>query len=241
MLHSGYTSTDAISDIASAVDANSIVACFRRFVEPLHIDTFTSGEIDTAVRRRAVFHAMEWPERWRSYYFQSGLIEHDPLIEALPLMAGSFTWDELRAKRALSLAGTEALNRVASEGWVDGLCVPLHRAGTHYGLISLVALNHHISQMEKRHLEAVCLTFHERLRHIVPKEGFRIPPAGLTPREIACIKLIAEGMSDIGAGQQLGIKGSTVHEHAERAKMKLQARNRAELVALAIGFGIICC
>ena len=238
-MNTGYTSTDAICDIMKAGDTDRIIACFRRFIKPYHIDTFTSGEIDTVVRRRVVFHAMEWPDRWRSYYFQSGLLEHDPLIEALPLMDGAFTWQELRTRRALTVAGTEALNKIASEGWVDGFVVPLHRAGTHYGLISLVTLNHHISPVEKRHLEAVCLVFHERLRLIVPNEGFRVPPAGLTPREIDCIKLIAEGMSDIRAGEHLGIKGSTVHEHAERAKMKLQARNRAELVALSVGFGII--
>lgn len=238
-MNSGYTSTEAISDIMSAETVEGIIDCFRRFIKPFHIDTFTSGEIDTAVRRRVVFHAMEWPERWRDYYFQSGLLEHDPLIEALPLMKTAFTWDELRARRALSVAGTEALNKVASEGWVDGLVIPLHRSGTHYGLISLVALNHHISPVEKKHLEAVCLVFHERLRRMVPKEGFRVPPAGLTPRELECMTLIADGLSDIKAGVQLGIKASTVHEHAERAKMKLQARNRAELVALAVGFGII--
>ncbi|MGV3548885.1 helix-turn-helix transcriptional regulator [Rhizobium sp.] len=223
----------------AAPDVDTIIACFRRFIKPFHIDTFTSGEIDTEVRRRNVFHAMEWPERWRSYYFQSALLEHDPLIGALPMMQTAFTWGELRTRRLLSLAGTEALNKVASEGWVDGLVVPLHRAGSHYGLISLVTLNHHITPVEKKHLEAVCVVFHERLRLLVPREGFRVPPAGLTPREIECITLIAGGLSDITAGEQLGIKASTVHEHAERAKMKLQARNRAELVALAVGFGII--
>jgi DNA-binding CsgD family transcriptional regulator len=46
-------------------------------------------------------------------------------------------------------------------------------------------------------------------------------------------------MSDIKAGEALGIRASTVHEHAERAKFKFEAKNRAELVALAVGFGII--
>lgn len=239
MLNSGYTSADAICDIMAAQNVDRILECFKRFIRPFHIDTFTSGEIDTEVRRRNVFHAMEWPERWRSYYFQSGLLEHDPLIGALSTMETAFTWDELRARRLLTVAGTEALNKIASEGWVDGLVVPLHRSGSHYGLISLVTMNHHISPAEKKHLEAVCVVFHERLRIVVPKEGFRVPPAGLTPREIECIRLIADGLSDIKAGAQLGIKASTVHEHAERAKMKLQAHNRAELVAVAVGFGII--
>ena len=236
----GYTSTDAISDMMSAGDSEAILACFRRFIKPFHIDTFTSGEVDTAVRRRAVFHAMEWPDRWRTYYFQSGLVEHDPLIEALPLMGSTFTWDELRARRALSVAGTEAINRIAAEGWVDGLVVSFKRTETHYGLVSLVALNHHISASEKRHLEAVSMVFHERMRQIVPKEGFRIPPAGLTPREIECVGLIADGLSDFKAGEKLGIRASTVHEHAERAKAKLQVGNRAELAAFAVGYGIIC-
>lgn len=239
-MNSGYTSTDAITDMMAAEDSERIITSFRRFIKPFHIDTFTSGEIDTAARHRAVFHAMEWPERWRSYYFQSGLLHHDPVIDALPLMGGAFTWEELRARRALTAAGTDALNKIAAEGWVDGLVLPLHRSGTHYGLVSLVTLNHHISPVEKKHLEAASLVFHERLRSLVPKEGFRLPPAGLTPREIDCIKLIADGLSDIKAGERLGIRGSTVHEHAERAKMKLEARNRAELVALAVGFGIIC-
>lgn len=239
-MNSGYTSTDAIADILAAGESSRIIASFRRFIKPFHIDTFTSGEIDTAARQRNVFHAMEWPERWRAYYFQSGLLNHDPLIDALPVMGATFTWSELRARRALTAAGTEALNKIAAEGWVDGLVVSLHRAGTHYGLVSLVTLNHHITPVEKKHLEAVSLVFHERLRLLVPKEGFKLPPAGLTPREIDCIKLIADGLSDIKAGERLGIRGSTVHEHAERAKMKLEARNRAELVALAVGYGIIC-
>lgn len=234
-----YSSSAAINDIMQAKTSADIIAGFRRFAEQYQIDTFASGEIDINVRRRTVFHAMEWPDRWRNYYFQSGLLDRDPLIEALPLMDRAFTWDELRARRALSLAGTEALNKVATEGWVDGLVVPMHRGGTHYGLVSLVASNHHISPAEKEQLEAVCVVLHERLRNTVPKEGFRVPPAGLTPREIDCIKLIAEGMSDATAAEVLGIKSSTVHEHVERAKMKLDARNRAELAAIAVGFGII--
>ena len=240
-MNAGYNSTDAINDIISRVDSNSIVDCFRRFIKPYHIDTFSSGEVDIAMRRRSVFHAMEWPDRWRQYYLQSGLIENDPVIEALGYMDSAFTWNELRSRRGLNSAGTQALNKIAAEGWVDGLVVPLHRSGTHYGLVSLVTLNHHITAAEKNHLTAVASIFHERLRQIIPREGFRLPPAGLTAREIECIGLIAEGMSDIKAGEALGIRASTVHEHAERAKFKLQARNRAELVALASGFGIISC
>jgi len=239
LLQARYSATNVISGIIAAPDSRSALDIFKHFIKDFHIDTFTTGEIDTSNRKRTVYHSMEWPDRWRQYYFQSGMLEHDPLIEALPKNHAPFTWDELRARNGLTIAGTEALTKVAAEGWVDGLVVPMHRTATHFGLVSLVTMNHRLSQGEKTQLTAASVVLHDRLRRLLPVEGFRIPPAGLTPREIECIRLIAAGMSDITAGEALGIRGSTVHEHAERAKFKLDAKNRAELVALAVGFGII--
>lgn len=234
-----YTVTQVITDMLNCVQSQAVIDCFRHFVEQYHIDTFASGEIDIANRKRTVFHAMEWPERWRNYYFQSGLVEHDPLLAALDQEPGGFTWTELRSRRALSIVGTEALNKIAAEGWIDGFVLPLHRSGSRYGIVSLVAYKHLIDRQQKADLTAASLVFQERMRYHVPRDGFRVPPAGLTPREIDCLKLIAEGLSDSKAGEALGISGSTVHEHAERAKRKLDARNRAELAALAMALAII--
>jgi LuxR family transcriptional regulator, quorum-sensing system regulator BjaR1 len=234
-----YTAANAIVDIYNCENAQAIIACFRQFLLQYHIDTFTCGEVDLVNRKRAVFHAMEWPDRWRNYYFQSGMLEHDPVVGALDQEVGAFTWTELRGRRALSIAGTDALTKIAAEGWTDGLVVPLHRSGSHYGLVSLVVNEHYLDKQQKTELTGVSLMFHDRMRHHVPRSGFPVPPAGLTPRELECIKMIALGLSDVKAGEALGISGSTVHEHAERAKRKLDARNRAELVALAMAFAII--
>lgn len=238
-LKSEYTATRTIVDIYNCTNSRAAIDCYGSYISQFNVDTFTSGEIDLDKRKRTVFHAMEWPDRWRTYYFQSGMLQHDPVVEALAGNDGAFTWNELRSRRGLSIAGTDALTRIAAEGWVDGLVVPLHRGGTHYGLVSLVAREHILEQSDKSELIAASLVFHERMRQLVPAEGFRVPPAGLTPREIECIALIAHGLSDIKAGEVLGIGGATVHEHTERAKRKLDAGNRAELVSLARSFAII--
>lgn len=235
-----YTVTQVMTDMLSCDHAQAVIECFRRFIEQYRIDTFANGEIDLANRKRMVFHAMEWPDRWRNYYFQSGLVEHDPIVNALGQESGAVTWTELRSRPGgLSAIGTEAFNKIAAEGWTDGLLLSLHRAGTRYGIVSLVAYKHIIDAQQKADLTAASLVFQERLRYRVPRDGFPMPPAGLTPREIECLKLIADGLSDTKAGDALGISGSTVHEHAERAKRKLDARNRAELVALATSMAII--
>ena len=156
---------------------------------------------------------MEWPDRWRNYYFQPGLVEHDPVLAALDREPGSFTWTELKNRRALSAVGTEALNKVHAEGWTDGLVLPLHRSGSRYGIVSLVAYRHSIDRQQKAELSTASLVFQERMRYHVPRDGFRVPPAGLTPREIDCLKLIAVGLSDARAGETLGIGAATVHEY----------------------------
>lgn len=239
-MSAGYTVTRVITDMLGCARPQAVIDCFRGFVEQYRIDTFTSGEIDLANRKRMVFHAMEWPDRWRNYYFRSGLVEHDPIVNALGQEPGAVTWTELRSRPGgLSAVGTEAFNKVAAEGWTDGLVLPLHRAESRYGIVSLVAYRHIIDKQQKAELTAASILFQERMRYLVPRDGFPLPPAGLTPREIECVKLIAEGLSDTRAGEALGISSSTFHEHAERAKRKLAARNRAELAALATAMAII--
>jgi hypothetical protein len=51
---------------------DSISGCPRQFLKalkPFGIITFACGEIDTAAEQRAVFFAVEWPEKWRNFYY----------------------------------------------------------------------------------------------------------------------------------------------------------------------------
>jgi hypothetical protein len=51
----------------------------------LKIETFTSGEIDIANRKRTVFHAMEWPWYWR------------PDLSARPLSMGHYRMRQMHS------------------------------------------------------------------------------------------------------------------------------------------------
>ena len=61
----------------------------------------------------------------------------------------------------------------------------------------------------------------------------------LSPREREIVELIARGRSGDEIADQLGISPATVRTHVARAKTKLGARNRAQLVAKALGHGLI--
>lgn len=57
---------------------------FRTAVVRFGFDTFACGELDITNKARSVFHLIDWPESWRSFYLSSGLINRDPVVEAAP-------------------------------------------------------------------------------------------------------------------------------------------------------------
>jgi LuxR family quorum sensing-dependent transcriptional regulator len=220
-------------------DIPACAALFRDTIAPFGFDAFACGEVDVVDRGRSAFYIIDWPDRWRQFYVASNLIERDPLLDALPLRREPFTWSELRRDRKLSRAGREALDLVAANGWTEGLVVSLPRAPGRFGLISLVG---HCTPLEPATRAFLCLIsicLHTHVRALVPAEGFAAPPAGLTGREMECLKLVARGFADRRIAATLGIAQSTAHEHVENAKRKLKARSRAETIAIAASLGVV--
>jgi DNA-binding CsgD family transcriptional regulator len=92
---------------------------------------------------------------------------------------------------------------------------------------------------EKALLAMLSICFLERLRNLAPTHGFAVPPAGLTRREIDCLKLVARGATDREIGRKLDISHSTAHEHCESAKKKLKVSSRAEAIAIAVSLAVV--
>lgn len=226
--------------IATLTTIRDCSAAFLKALEHFGIVTFACGEIDTSAKQRTVFFAIEWPERWRTFYLQSGLVSRDPIIDALLLYEGAFTWSELARDRLLAQVGREALDRARDHGWSDGVVVPIRRGATRFGLVSLVAEEPTIiATSDKSLIALLSVSFHERVRTLAPSQGFPVPPAGLTAREVQCLALIARGKTDREIGAKLGIALSTAHEHVENLKRKLDVSGRTEAVAVAMSLGII--
>jgi DNA-binding CsgD family transcriptional regulator len=220
----------------------TIAACadlFRAAVAPFGFDTFACGELDVKVRERTVFYLVDWPDEWRRFYLSEGLVERDPLIDALAYRHQPFTWSDLRKDRKLAKIGREVLDRSAAAGWTEGLVIPLSRGTNRIGLVSLVGHTSDITPEEQAFLCLISICLHGHVRTLVRREGFAIPPAGLTTREVQCVRLVAQGLSDNAIAKRLGIAPSTAHEFVEKAKRRLKTRTRVEMVAIAAALGII--
>lgn len=214
-------------------------ALFEKTIAPFGFDTFASGEVDLQDRSRSSFHIINWPDRWAKFYRESGLIDRDPIVEALTHRTAPFTWSDLRADRTLSRLGTQALDLAAAAGWVDGFIVPLPQASGRIGLVSMAGDRDCTDPAERRYLTLISVCLHSYVRTLVGRHGFALPPAGLTPRELDAVRLVARGKSDAAIGKALGIADSTAHEFVEKAKRKMKVRSRPELAALAAALAIV--
>lgn len=212
---------------------------FQTAIDRFGFDTFACGEVDLCDRDRSVFYLIGWPESWRRFYIGSGLIEHDPIVESLATRREPYTWSDLRADRSFSRLGSETLKMAADHGWSEGLVVPLSRASSRVGLVSLAGHGANLSTDARAYLCTISIFLHQHVRSLVSEAGFAMPPMGLTEREIACLRLVARGLTDASIGEQLGVSQSTAHEFVEKAKHRLKVRSRGELMALATALGII--
>jgi DNA-binding CsgD family transcriptional regulator len=212
---------------------------FRAAIAPYGFDTFACGELDLRDRDRTVFFLIDWPDSWRRFYASSGLIERDPVVGSLATRRDPFTWSDLRADRSLSKAGHKALDLCAAEGWNEGLVVPFGQVGSRVGLVSLVGRDCVLTHEARAYLCMIAICLQGHVRQLVSKHGFAVPPVGLTDREIACLRLVAQGKPDAEIGQDLGISRTTAHEFVEKAKHRLKVKSRAELVGVAVALGII--
>jgi DNA-binding CsgD family transcriptional regulator len=61
----------------------------------------------------------------------------------------------------------------------------------------------------------------------------------LTPREVQCLNLIAEGLSAKEVAEKLFLSNETVNTHAKSIRQKMECKNIAEAVAKAFRWGIL--
>jgi LuxR family transcriptional regulator, quorum-sensing system regulator BjaR1 len=214
-------------------------ALFQSAIFPYGFDTFACGELDLRYRDRSVFHLIGWPESWRKFYIASGLIERDPVVDALNERREPFTWSDLRADLTFSNLGREALKLAAEHGWSEGLIVPMPRSGSRVGLVSLAGHKADLPFEALAYLCSISVFLHIHVRAMVAHAGFAQPPMGLTDREIICLRLVAKGLTDSQIGTEMGVSRSTAHEFVEKAKHRLNVKTRTELVAIATALGII--
>ena len=233
-------SPDALQFYTDLQQLTSVAACadlFKQTVAKFGIHAFACGEIDLAERDRNVMFIAEWPKAWVRYYLKSGLVDSDPILNALQVCRSAFSFSDIRRDQQFSNLDRAMVRAAAEHGWARGLAVPVARGGTRFGLVTLIGRGEEFEQSQRAYLCLISECLLTRIRSLGPEVVY-VAPAGMSRREIEAARLVALGFSDEEIGAKLGISASTAHHHVERARGHLKARTRAHMAALCVSLGI---
>ena len=115
----------------------------------------------------------------------------------------------------------------------DGLGIPIHGPRGVIAGVSIATNHYELSPRDERALHLASLYLSARVSALRPAAP-ACAPRRLTPRECECLKWVAAGKTDWEISQILNISEQTAHGYVQNALTKLNARTRAQAVALAM-------
>lgn len=175
-----------------------------------------------------------YPEPWVRELLDSGDEADDPVHRASTRATSGFCWNALPALIPLEDRHRKILKRSRDFGLGNGFTVPANILGEPAASCSFAMRSGRELPVERlRCAELVgahALTASRRLRGLWPE---RTRPR-LTPREIQCLRLVAQGKTDWEIATILAISVETVHHHLKRARSAYDVVSRTQLVVHAL-------
>jgi LuxR family quorum-sensing system transcriptional regulator CciR len=169
----------------------------------------------------------------------------DAVIATAAQSYAPFLWSDISRLIALTPVQSDFIAAAHAAGVGAAVTVPVHRArdadqGGSYSVFAgccsfmmKAGIALPLSSLAAAHyVGALAFDAAENLRRAQSGAVPRGPQ--LTPRQLDCVVLVAQGKSDWEIGQLLGISESTVHKHIEDAKRRFAVSTRIQLVVRSL-------
>lgn len=237
-------SADAqLSSIASLVFA----ATEDEMRDKMHAAAFAAG-FDQALfgielRRPALAPIQHITSAYREDYMllytQRGFITRDPTVRHCQTRPVPLVWNE----GMYTPESFDLMEESRAHGLGHGLSVPVHESADVVSMLSLARDRpFQDAEEQRRTLEvaavlANCLHVASK-RVVIPRIEAALRPR-LTPREMECLKWIAEGKSNSVIGQILHISEAAVVFHVNNLFRKMNVSTRLQAAIAAISLGML--
>ena len=181
-----------------------------------------------------------FPRAWQRRYLRRGYHAIDPTVEYAKTGVEPMTWSrELFAAEALQDLSRDAGAIGFNHGWTQ----PLHDARGRFGMLTLARGEAAIGAAELQSklpmMQWLAQVVHDRLfaEFLAWQRNETI--GRLTERELACLRLAADGGTAGEISAATGVAERTVNFHMANAIDKLGATNKTHAVALALRLGVL--
>jgi len=184
-----------------------------------------------------------FPDEWSFVGNSEEFARNNPILASGQNRTTPFLWEAILSEEKGNKDQLVLFLRKADQHNIhDGLCIPVHGAGSEWGMLNVARNGSKLTDMPdtKQILQLFASTVHEAVKranayHI--KERAR--EKTLSPRERECLDWIAAGKTAWETAQIVGITESTVAFHIRNTIIKLNASNRAHAVAVAMARSLI--
>lgn len=177
-----------------------------------------------------------WPDEWRSQWWESGYMQHDPIIHYLLRSRVAFRWST--AYLHASKYGRKILDEAKAFGLNDGIAFPVTTGEGPIGCVSLGAERFDLTQKEQAAVELVSIHCYMHIVQCRDDEA-KYCIGQLSKRETEVMHFIAAGKTNWEIAKILDLSENSVKEYFRNAAGKLNAVNRAQAVSSAIRHGLI--
>jgi LuxR family transcriptional regulator, quorum-sensing system regulator BjaR1 len=232
--YDGSAVLDAIRSITASGTSQETIHVLGGFVERYGFEKIFLGQLvnPANVPLKDILYISNWPDELKAERRRQLAILHDPIARCALRSKRPFSWEE--AREHAGRLGRMAVDLVHDFGLTHGMMFPMHALESVSGGVSLGAgqpLN--LTSVQIAELEIVCQSAYYHLEDMLGPFPYQ-KYAELTRREAECIQFAAAGKSNWEIAMILGIREDTVKKTLQRASRKLDAVNRAHLVASAI-------
>jgi LuxR family quorum sensing-dependent transcriptional regulator len=232
--YDGAAVLGAIRSVQATTAAEETIGVLSSFIEAYGFERIFLGQLvnPASVPIKDILYLSDWPEELKEHRRSQMAILHDPIANCALRSKRPFSWAE--AREHASRAGRMVVDMVHDYGITDGMMFPMHALESVSGGVSLGGSSKlDLSATQVRELEIVCQSVYYHLEEMLGPFPYQ-KLAELTRREAECVQFAAAGKTNWEIAQILGIQEDTVKKTLRRASDKLQAVNRAHLVATAI-------
>lgn len=219
-----------IKDVAGHLESFTRVVGFRYYALAHHADP-------ADVPKRFLL-LQNYPETWVEDYTAAGLYRHDPVRRLAGLRPGSFLWRDLAERLSLSRQEVDVLARAQAAGLGEGFTVSLFASGDRQASCSFVcALGELLPTISLPAAEIFARHAYQRLFDLLHPVRLELPQ--LSPRQLQCVLLMAQGHTDAQIATILGIGRETVIQYINDARRRFGVAKRSQLTAVVASFGLI--
>jgi len=190
--------------------------------------------------------AGRWPEQWPGVYIAKKYVLIDPTIRYLARAQRPFRWRDTIAAfrndphwRRMEKMMIDA--RV--HGLSDGYMFPIHGRGGLLGNLTVGGEVVDLSPVELALFDAVARKAFWRILDLrddaAALEQEAMVDTKLTHREMEILYYLVDGLTSMEIGRTLDISNHTVDWYINGIQVKLKAKNRQHIVALAFRYGLV--